>query len=254
MMFSEGRFVGGVVSSLTPRFQRVRFSIMIFAPSFQSKSHVIHGFTVRVDAWGNPMDLGPKAEGANWASVAQDLGVPGWGTARVSQIHGAGVAWAEGPGVVGEADAIITDKAGFLIAVRTADCVPILVVGNGCVGAIHAGWRGLAAGVIPAAVEQMGSPTTLAAVVGPSICCGCYEVGEEVVEGISQWVKPALFVDRTRSRPHVDGGKAAVEQLRSAGISSVERLDLCTWCDPRFWSHRRDGKAAGRQAAVVGLR
>ena len=215
---------------------------------------MVHGFTSRVDARGMTLDLGPRTEGVNWGSVALDLGVPGWGTARVSQVHGADVVWAEGPGVVGEADAIVTDKSGFLIAIRTADCVPILVVGDGCVGAIHAGWRGLAAGVIGAAVAQMGASKKLSAVVGPSICCGCYEVGEEVVEGIARWVEPDLFVDRTRSRPHVDGGKAAVEQLRAAGISSIEHLDLCTWCDPRFWSHRRDGKAAGRQAAVVGLR
>ena len=186
--------------------------------------------------------------------MTHDLGVQDWGVARVSQVHGNGVLWADGPGAVGEADAVITDKRGLLIAVRTADCVPILVEGNGLVAAIHAGWRGLAAGVIPATIEQMGSPGTLSAVVGPSICCDCYEVGEEVVSGISKWVAPGAFVDRTRSRPHVDGGKAAVAQLRQMGLPVVERLEICTWCDHRFWSHRQDGASAGRQAAVVGLR
>jgi len=162
--------------------------------------------------------------------------------------------WANASGSAGEADAIISDQPGLLLAVRTADCVPILVAGEGVVAAIHAGWRGLAAGVIPETLKQMGDPLGLTAVVGPSICVDCYEVGEEVVEGIAQWVEPALFVDRSRPKPHVDGGAAAVAQIRSCGLLHVERLAVCTWCDDRFWSHRQEGKAAGRQAALVGLR
>jgi YfiH family protein len=169
-------------------------------------------------------------------------------------VHGSDVVWARSPGAAGQADAVITDVPGLLIAVRTADCVPILVAGEGVVAAIHAGWRGLAAGVIPAAIAELQGRGPLTAVVGPSICMDCYEVGEEVVEGIARWVSPTHFVDRSREKPHVDGGAAAVAQLQAAGVAHVEHLKLCTRCDARLWSHREEGSAAGRQAAVVGLR
>jgi len=227
---------------------------MIVASTLRSSPEWVHGFTERLDANGERLDLGSRAGDADWARVARDLGVPNMQTARVSQVHGASVVWADGPGMVGEADAIITDRPGFLISVRTADCVPILVAGKGLVAAIHAGWRGLAAGVIPATIDLMGASEGLRAVVGPSICCACYEVGEEVVDGISAWVDSAVFVERKGPRPHVDGGAAAVAQLRQAGVESVEHLALCTWCDGRFWSHRQEGVKAGRQAAVIGLR
>ncbi len=227
---------------------------MIFSATLQTFPNVIHGFTTRKGAHDKPLDLGSHATLANWAHVAQRLGVPGYGVALVSQVHGAAVVWASEPGHVGEADAVITDTPGLLIAVRTADCVPILVVGQEVVGAIHAGWRGLAAGVIPAAIEQMRDRGSLSAVVGPSICQDCYEVGEEVVDGIARWVEPEAFVDRSRKKPHVDVAAAAVAQLRANGVKAVERLSECTWCDDALWSHRQQGSAAGRNAAVIGIR
>jgi YfiH family protein len=228
--------------------------MLIFGSSLQAFSAVIHGFTTRVDSSGQVLDLGASAGASAWARVARDLGVAGLETARISQVHGADVVWARSPGAAGQADAVITDVPGLLIAVRTADCVPILVAGEGVVAAIHAGWRGLAAGVIPTAIAELQGRGPLTAVVGPSICMDCYEVGEEVVEGIARWVSPTHFVDRSREKPHVDGGAAAVAQLQAAGVAHVEQLKLCTRCDARLWSHREEGSAAGRQAAVVGLR
>jgi len=228
--------------------------MLMYGSSLGAFSTVIHGFTTRVDSQGDHLDLGTMAGASDWARVARDMRMPGAETARVSQVHGSDVVWARAPGFAGEADAIITDVPGLLIAIRTADCVPILVVGEGVVAAIHAGWRGLAAGVIPAAVTELQGRGPLTAVVGPSICMDCYEVGEEVVEGIAQWVAPHHFVDRSRKKPHVDGGAAAVAQLHSVGVAHVERLDVCTRCDDRLWSHREEGALAGRQAAVVGIR
>lgn len=227
---------------------------MIFSSTIQSFPNVIHGFTTRTGPYDSLLDLGREATPQVWAHVAQTLGAEDFGVARISQVHGAGVVWASSPGMAGEADAVITDTPGLLIAVRTADCVPILVVGDGVVGAIHAGWRGLAAGVIPAAMEQMRFCGALTAVVGPSICQDCYEVGEEVVDGIARWVDPEVFVDRSRDKPHVDVAAAAVAQLRAVGVRRVERLPNCTWCDDSLWSHREQGPAAGRNAAVIGMR
>jgi len=228
---------------------------MIFVePEFASQENVVHGFTSTLDAQGQRLDLGTGSTASDWGRAAHAIGAGNMGTAFVSQVHGNTVIWAEKPGLAGEADAVLTRTPGLLVAVRTADCVPILVVGRTAVGAIHAGWRGLAAGIIPAALAELADDGPLRAVVGPAICMDCYEVGEEVVEGIARWVDPSAFVSRDREKPHVDPGAAAVAQLRSVGIRQVSRISACTQCDDRLWSFRGAGEHAGRQAGMVGLR
>ena len=229
-------------------------NVMLTAISLNAQAHIVHGFSTRCDRSGAALDLGLGSGPQDWARAAGDLGVGDLGTAIVSQVHGRGVIWADRPGLAGEADAVLSRTPGLLVAVRTADCVPVLVSGPEVVGAIHAGWRGLAAGVIPAAIEALEGCGPLRAVVGPSICMDCYEVGEEVVQGIAQWVDPARFVSRIQPRPHVDPGLAAVAQLEACGVHQVEHLKICTVCDDRLWSYRQDGSDAGRQAAIVGLR
>ena len=216
--------------------------------------NIVYGFTTRVDSAGRRLHLGTGATPSDWARAATDLDAAGWPTAYASQVHGDGVLWAKAGGCVGEADAVLTRETELLVAVRTADCVPILVWGGSVVGAIHAGWRGLAVGVIPKAIEMLSDEGPLQAVVGPSICLDCYEVGEEVVEGIARWTAPVHFVRRGPGKPHVDGGAAAVAQLRDAGVTEIARISACTRCDERLWSHRQDGPRAGRQAGMVGRR
>jgi YfiH family protein len=225
---------------------------MLTEPSFDADRRTVSGFSTRVDAAGRPLDLGTGSDEADWARAATDLGVPELGVAFISQVHGASVLWATRPGLAGEADAILSREPGLLLAVRTADCVPILVAGEGVVGAIHAGWRGLAAGVIPAAIAELAHDGPLRAVVGPSICMDCYEVGEEVVAGIAAWVPESRFVRRVGPRPHVDPGLAAVAQLEAAGVAEIAHIQVCTACDGRLWSHRLSGLEAGRQAGIVG--
>ena len=227
---------------------------MLMSPDFVDGGPIVHGFTTRSDAFGRRLHLGTGAATSDWARASADLGVGEWPTAYVSQVHGDGVLWASQGGCIGEADAVLTRETGLLVAVRTADCVPILVWGESVVGAIHAGWRGLAAGIIPKTIRMLAGEGSLQAVVGPSICLDCYEVGEEVVDGISRWTESKHFVRRGLGKPHVDGGAAAEAQLRDAGVSTVSRLKVCTRCDERLWSHRQDGAAAGRQAGIVGRR
>ena len=120
---------------------------MIFAdPAFAAQKNIVHGFTSILDVDGQRLDLGRGSTSTDWARAARSIGADDMGTAFVSQVHGKTVLWAEQPGLVGEADAVLTRVPGLLVAVRTADCVPILVAGKTAVGAIHAGWRGLAAG------------------------------------------------------------------------------------------------------------
>jgi len=220
--------------------------------NFSRSGKIVHGFSTRLDGASRRLDLGAGASSEDWAAAVAAVGAPDMAVAIISQVHGAGVLWATGPGLVGEADAVLSREVGLLLAVRTADCVPILVAGEGVVGAIHAGWRGLAAGVIPAALAELDSFGALSAVVGPSICMDCYEVDEPVVEGISRWIPESSFVRRGSGRPHVDPGAAAVAQLKASGLTDITRVEVCTSCDPRLWSHRQSGAAAGRQAGLVG--
>jgi YfiH family protein len=213
-----------------------------------------HGFTGRCAPDGRPLDLGTGATPNVWARAAEAIGCPGVPIAYCSQVHGRQVLEAKRGGHVGEGDALVTSQDGLLLAMRVADCVPIVVAGDGAVAAIHAGWRGLAAGVIGATLEVLG-PGRWMAVVGPSICVDCYEVGEEVVDGLTARTPESVVVRRDLGpRPHVDLSAAAAHQLQMCGVADVEQISCCTRCSPRHWSYRQQGAQAGRQAGIVGLR
>ncbi|MCK6506820.1 polyphenol oxidase family protein [Myxococcota bacterium] len=224
-----------------------------------------HGFTTRqgpdaLDA-GRGLDLGPGAPPASWSWVADQAGLPGAGVALLSQVHGDGVVHAGAPGLRGEGDALWTELPDLLLAVRVADCVPALVVDldprgrPARVAAVHAGWRGVAARVVPAALSALGSPAgRRLAAVGPCIGVDDYEVGAEVVEGLSAVVPAEVFL-RTGRRParwQVDLRAAVAWQLHQGGAEQVDVLPDCTFRDPLLHSHRRDAARAGRLAAVIG--
>jgi YfiH family protein len=152
------------------------------------------------------------------------------------------------PGARGEpGDGLWTDEPGLPMLKLTADCVPIAIArADGerpALALLHAGWRGLADGIVDAGVAALGGGT-LAAAVGPAIGPCCYEVGAEV----SERFEPDLTQGRI-----LDLWSAAERALRSAGVAEVERVDLCTRCNPElFFSHRRQGPVRGAQG-VVGL-
>jgi YfiH family protein len=155
------------------------------------------------------------------------------------QVHGAAVVRANGRGA--EADAIWTDEPGVGLAVVTADCLPVALVrteGTPAIALVHAGWRGLAVGVVENAVDALDGP--VAAVVGPGIGACCYEVGPEVAERFGE------------GGPTLDLRAVAERALRRAGVDEVAHVDLCTSCDAeRFFSHRRDRGLTGRQGALA---
>ena len=157
-----------------------------------------------------------------------------------------------------EADGLLTSRAGHLLGIRTADCLPLLYVDRGrrAVAAVHAGWRGTAKGIAARAVERIwkefGSPPgDLEVVIGPGIGPCCYEVGSEVAD---QFDASAV---RTRRKPHLDLPRANRSQLIQAGVkeSRIWSADMCTVCEAgRFYSYRREGRQAGRMLAVIGIR
>ncbi len=163
------------------------------------------------------------------------------------QVHGADVVRAAARGV--EADAIWTDEPGEPVMVVTADCVPVALVrlgGRPAVSLAHVGWRGLLAGVLPAAVAALGG-RHVAAAIGPGIGPCCYEVGEDVSTPVRRAFGPGFSADG-----HLDLPGAVEQALRNAGCVRVDRLDECTSChSERYFSHRRDQGLTGRQGAIA---
>ncbi|MGH9402451.1 MAG: peptidoglycan editing factor PgeF [Terriglobia bacterium] len=187
-------------------------------------------------------------------------------------------------------DALLTEEARLLLSVRTADCLPILVVdpGSRVAAAIHAGWRGALARITEKTLGEMrrcfgSNPRRLFAALGPCIHPCCYEVGEEVVDAFSgrfagseKYFQKATELDSGKrnfppflsmtppghDRPAGSGFcldlvAVARDQLRSAGVpaSHIQASDFCTSCrTDLFFSYRKEGSATGRMMAVIGMR
>jgi YfiH family protein len=180
----------------------------------------------------------------------------------LKQVHGSRVVHIGSPEFADgtpEADAIVAHRTGDMCVVRTADCLPVLLcaVDGSEVAAIHAGWRGLAAGIIEATVMAMAAvPANLIAWLGPAISQDAFEVGDEVRDVFLDYspVAEAAFVANDRGRWQADLYKLAVQRLGGTGVFNVSGGGLCTHGDPeRFYSYRRDGET-GRMLNFVYLR
>ncbi len=179
--------------------------------------------------------------------------------AEAKQVHSGTVLPAR-EGFSGRGDALWTARPGLALSVITADCVPVLLAASeaegGRVAAVHAGWRGITAGVVEGALEALGAPPeTLAAWIGPSIGVCCYEVGGDVADEVAAASDPSVAIPghRTpRGRPHLDLAGAVRHQLVRAGVPAPRVLLRCTRCDAeRLWSYRREGKGVGRNVAFI---
>jgi len=141
-------------------------------------------------------------------------------------------------------DGLWSDEPGLPMLAMSADCLPIAIArtrGTPALAVLHAGWRGLAEGVVAAGVTALG-PGPKAAVVGPAVGPCCYEVRDDVA---------VLFDSDLISEGRLDLWEAAERALRGVGVERVERVDLCTRDHPElFFSHRRDGKARGVQGVI----
>jgi YfiH family protein len=165
------------------------------------------------------------------------------------QVHGARVRRATKPREgVQEEDGQATARDDLAALVFVADCLPIVLAGDGAVAALHGGWRPLAAGIVAegvAAVRELGGGGPIRAALGPSARGCCYEVGEEVHERFAAH-------DARVGERNLDLAKVAARQLEAEGVEEVHDVGLCTMCwFGLFFSHRRDGGVTGRQAGVV---
>ena len=246
-----------------------------------------HCFTTRVPVLG----AGPLTPGDGWHRVAISMGVSARSIVRLRQVHGTRVVrlrkhdtlppdapdWNVG-------DIAATDHPGVALSVRVADCVPILLADTrtGTVAAVHAGWRGTAAGAAQAAVEALAegfgtAPADIVAAIGPSIGPCCYRVGQDVRAAfeaagkwdgaLGAWFSGAPAVEARHGVPGTDpeaagGGPAqfldtwlaSADQLRAAGVpaSQIHVSRLCTSCyRETFHSYRVEGPAAGRMVGVI---
>ncbi len=272
--------------------------VLLFSPVLAEQG-VPHAFTTRVGGvsrgqfetlnFGNPGELrgderDPPANIArNIDLVLGEIGAAGRRVVQVHQVHGADVHVLTGsrPSGAGpdaeatKADAIVTDDPGSMAMVRVADCAPVLLssVGGEVVAAVHAGWRGVVAGVLPAAIDAMRgvAPAAcargLVGAAGPCISMDRFEIGPEVAEQFFR-----LFGARTRlvrpgapGRFHADLRGALLEQFNAKtrsgggdggtrhGTRAFDILPGCTCGDGAwYFSHRRDGVRSGRLAAFVG--
>ncbi|MDQ6968444.1 MAG: peptidoglycan editing factor PgeF [Mariprofundaceae bacterium] len=193
--------------------------------------------------------------------TAAELPVPH----RSQQVHGTDYLLCDGEGVqhTHQADILITCTAGCSVAVRTADCLPILLIdpNSGVVAAVHAGWRGTAKNIADIAIQQMkkfgANPEHILACLGPSIATCCFEVDMDTGKQLSQSHPDAhlhIHHKNHKAWPNIQAINAL--QLQSSGIQpdNMAFMTLCTSCLPaRFYSYRRDGIQSGRQLAIVAL-
>jgi polyphenol oxidase len=196
------------------------------------------------------------AENRRRLSVALELpSEPLW----LNQVHGVSVARHTDPDASRPADASVAFERGQVCAVLTADCLPVVLADRGAtrIAVAHAGWRGLAAGVLESAITALDVPASqLVAWFGPAISQPAFEVGAEVRAAFlaKSPAYGAAFAANARGRYQADLYKLAHLTLEQAGVRSVYGGGWCTFGEPeRFFSYRRDGGRTGRIATVAWL-
>jgi len=172
------------------------------------------------------------------------------------QVHGARVVRVTRPGehAGAEADAALTTEPGAALAVLTADCAPVALAGDGALAVVHAGWRGLVEGVLERAVLELraAGATTIEAALGPCIHAGCYEFGEDELDGVADLFGAVVRSRTTAGAPALDLPAAVRAALDASGVRLAEDVGVCTACSADHWSHRARGERE-RQALVAWL-
>lgn len=259
---------------------------------------VVHGFSTRLGGVSVPpfqsLNLGeavgdrPEAVRENHRRLSVAMGAPEIQFAMVKQVHGdvcfclddsvdlAAYPLTAGGYLLGDADALISNRPEVVVGVRTADCVPILLAGaddnrRPVVAAVHAGWRGTVLNIVSKTVQLMRDrfavqPESLRAVVGPCISGPTYPVGQEVVDGLERVLADApggtegvvlpSLPDFPNAVARVALAEANRRLLREAGLSSaqIEVMDVCVVKEASlFFSHRRDHGNTGRMLNFIGL-
>jgi YfiH family protein len=251
---------------------------ILFKSSLLEAAKIPHAFSTRLGGvsrgpfaslnFGNPAGItepDPRHNILeNFGRVLNAIGCAERSILQIHQVHGPNVVAIGSGGIhddAAKADAIVLTDPSRIAAVRVADCAPVLIASadGRAVAAVHAGWRGVIAGVVPAAIAELRRATAvgdLIAAIGPCIGVEAFEVGPEVVADFDRVFGSAAPVRRRDDgKGHVDLKAAIFRQLRDARVRRVDTSDRCTVRDAdEFFSHRRDQGATGRMAAVIGPR
>lgn len=194
------------------------------------------------------------ANRARLTTSAQLPAAPRW----LRQVHGTTVADLDAPSQPDAADAAVTHRAGVVCALLTADCLPVLFAARdgSAVGAAHAGWRGLAAGVLEATLERLAVPAAnVVAWLGPAISAAHFEVGDDVRDAFTRDDDDGAataFVRNERGRWQCDLYALARRRLERRGVTSIAGGTHCTFAErERFFSYRRDAGRTGRMATLI---
>ena len=235
-------------------------SSLLVSPVLDRLPRLRHGFTTLAlgDAGGMP----PGGEAVTRALRGDGTA---WNRHGLRQVHGAAVVEAS-EATLGDppaADALWTSRPGELLVIRTADCLPVLLaaIGTGgvqAVGAAHAGWRGIVAGVIPALVAELqrGAPgARIVAALGPAIGPCCFEIGPDAAIPLASLEAPDSILPGPGDRSFGDLQRLARFQLAASGVAAADPTPPpCTRCQPDlFPSWRRDREQATRMASFIGL-
>lgn len=168
------------------------------------------------------------------------------------QVHSANICWMRQPGRPEQTDAVITDQPGLCVCIKTADCIPILLYDTRkrLVAAVHAGWRGTVARIVPKTIEQMHplSPKDVHAIIGPGISLEWFEVGDEVYEAFRTEGFPMERIARRfrTERWHIDLWEANRWLLEEQGVTDIFVEGTCTRSSMDFYSARRETINTGR--------
>jgi YfiH family protein len=263
--------MGGIVVTMERRV--ASNGVVYYASPLLERIGVPHGFSTRLGGsspppfdslnLGNPNGCARQDDYeriyANFDRFQSAVGVGGRKRCWVYQVHGGHVVEVErgepfenGP----RADALVSDDPTRVMSVRVADCVPVLLASESgrIVAAVHAGWRGVIAGVVPNSLERMRAPAAVAA-IGPGIGFDAFEVGPEVLKQFEDaFGAEAPIRRRDDGKGHVDLRAAIRIQLLRAGVAGdrIETTDRCTFRDAdEFFSHRREHGVTGRMAAII---
>jgi YfiH family protein len=223
-----------------------------------------HAFTTRA------LRFRDESAAADWAELSRHIDTPEDRIVRVSQVHGRRVLvidqkrspWRAMEGHGDQADSIVCTDQDLAVAVRVADCVPILIADkkHRVVAAVHAGWRGTCAGVATAtieAIDELGMPPgDLVATIGPSMGGCCYQVGDSTRDTFLGMTPDAVewFTEDGPGHWKLDLWRANADQLIAAGVpaESIHVMGVCTKDQhDRCWSYRMDGAGAGRMVAAI---
>lgn len=177
------------------------------------------------------------------------------------QTHSTNVAWVDHAGEVADTDSVITDRVGLCLAVKTADCIPVLLYDSKqhLVAAVHAGWRGTVGRIVEATIRKMGSKgDDLQAIIGPGISLEAFEVGHEVYDAFQKAKFPMELIAKRfptslpktdnddEWRWHIDLWEANRQVLLDSGVSKISVAGICTKTSQYYYSARRDTIRTGR--------